>query len=885
MTEKVEQLLNKFKGDIIMLDALYQWANNQTGTTAISRGRYADHYPIKKNLAIRYNLSTEKAEEAYNTLKKEIDSAGLDFRKDFNEVNSEINIYFKTNDILKDTVLDRLVSATEEEKYIAWLYYHYFREGQLQENVFSARLHATFGTTVEEKEIVNTLIRLGLLNEIEWISSSGNHLDHFVFPKHYLSSIPPIEGYIQLPLLPDFEKYIDLLLEKKRTEALIALDYLLCCDNGCAQDGDKLRFLPVLPAIIARNNGCCAVNCRILEELRNYFYKRKSAEITEISKKMQEVLTRLVEVDISISFSEQEKLGWETAGNAKKIWDIRPLDRLNKDMLVVLTPWLSSSETGHLILDVKSKYVVIVTTMMGIHELNELYLELNQKDINESESDLIILDLSKDEMHQLVVRGKPKLYEEIIEGLRKPEPQKSELPGKPTEPATIKIRPKSEKYRDEVLDAVYHINAKSVVLTLRNGEKKIFNPERKNSSALSRAANYVTKSSINGWLFWEYYDSETNSWRLIDELRKDKRTVREVQERHGQEEILSDTVSTNKLSQKDMDKEIKEPQKGILVGFECRTKKAVTIKPAHLFISGVTQKAGKTTTLEALIHRSGLRAISFITKPGEKCFNTGHPHKPYFHGKVEWRSIEKLFESLLEEKIKDVRHKLIELCKKEKTLTAVKENIGKALENATKGSEKKPLILLQAYFDDLFKGLEGKEHVEQLDLKEGVNIMDLTDYTEELQAYIINSVLNEILNTHENIIVLIPEAWKFIPQSKRSSCKYPIEQLIRQGAVKNIFVWFDSQDIANVDKAILKNVSVWLLGLQTEINEVKHTIEQIPLSKKLKPTEDQIMRLEKGEFFLCADGKTIKVYVMPDWMEEDEAKNIAISKLPFCPNP
>jgi hypothetical protein len=236
---------------------------------------------------------------------------------------------------------------------------------------------------------------------------------------------------------------------------------------------------------------------------------------------------------------------------------------------------------------------------------------------------------------------------------------------------------------------------------------------------------------------------------------------------------------------------------------------------------------------------------------------------------------------LLEEKIKDVRHKLIELCKKEKTLTAVKENIDKALENATKDSEKRPLILLQAYFDDLFKGLEGKEHVEQLDLKEGVNLMNLTDYTEELQNYIINSVLNEILNTHENIVVLIPEAWKFIPQSKRSPCKYPIEQLIRQGAAKNNFVWFDSQDIANVDKAILKSVSVWLLGLQTEINEVNHTIEQIPLPKKQKPTEDQIMHLQVGEFFVCADGNVTKTYVMPKKMAENGAKSEAKSKTPF----
>ena len=58
----------------------------------------------------------------------------------------------------------------------------------------------------------------------------------------------------------------------------------------------------------------------------------------------------------------------------------------------------------------------------------------------------------------------------------------------------------------------------------------------------------------------------------------------------------------------------------ILLGYEIKTAKPVKIKPSHLIVTGVTQLSGKTTTLETLIKRSGLKAIVFKTKIGERSF-------------------------------------------------------------------------------------------------------------------------------------------------------------------------------------------------------------------------------------------------------------------------
>ena len=61
----------------------------------------------------------------------------------------------------------------------------------------------------------------------------------------------------------------------------------------------------------------------------------------------------------------------------------------------------------------------------------------------------------------------------------------------------------------------------------------------------------------------------------------------------------------------------------IHLGYEVETGNQIQILPSHLIVTGVTQLSGKTTTLEALIHRSELKAIVFKTKPGEQGFNEG----------------------------------------------------------------------------------------------------------------------------------------------------------------------------------------------------------------------------------------------------------------------
>lgn len=49
----------------------------------------------------------------------------------------------------------------------------------------------------------------------------------------------------------------------------------------------------------------------------------------------------------------------------------------------------------------------------------------------------------------------------------------------------------------------------------------------------------------------------------------------------------------------------------IKLGYELGTGKQIDIEPSHLIVTGLSQKAGKTSTLEALIKRSGNNGTHF----------------------------------------------------------------------------------------------------------------------------------------------------------------------------------------------------------------------------------------------------------------------------------
>lgn len=312
----------------------------------------------------------------------------------------------------------------------------------------------------------------------------------------------------------------------------------------------------------------------------------------------------------------------------------------------------------------------------------------------------------------------------------------------------------------------------------------------------------------------------------------------------------------------------------VLLGYELGSGRAVEIPLTHLAVTGQTQASGKTTTLEALISRSGLRAVAFVTKRGEGSFTTARVIPPYFRERCDWQFVKSLLESQSRSRMNFEAAWIIRACKGASSLADVQRAVRKTMEKSKRAIDQNVCEVLNAYFDVVLPQIQRLPYSVMPELLPGINVMNLTDYTTELQALVIRSVLEWVYGQAVDTVVIIPEAWEFIPQKRGSPVMDAAIALSRKGGTLSNFVWLDSQDIAGVNKEMLRAPGVWILGVQREINEVKRTLAHIPIESP-KPKPADVMQLGRGEFFVCFGRELHKVYVQPTWLGSLDAQAIA----------
>lgn len=301
-----------------------------------------------------------------------------------------------------------------------------------------------------------------------------------------------------------------------------------------------------------------------------------------------------------------------------------------------------------------------------------------------------------------------------------------------------------------------------------------------------------------------------------------------------------------------------------------------------MLVTGITGKAGKTTALESISKSSKAKVIVFSTKIGEKSFLDANKIAPFFKEENDWQYIEGLIEATMKEKVsKSDRARIIKLSKQTtgRSLLEFKTIVDSRIKEDLSVSEDMMLTNLQAYLEIIVPRIQRTKFSDELNLVNGINIINLENLDEEVQSLIVSSVLNEILKNHHDTIAVLPESWKFLPQKRGNPCKAVVEKYIRQGATNGNYIWIDSQDMTNIDKTILKQISEWVLGYQAERNEVKYTIDQIPLPKVQKPSEEKIMTLGKGMFYFASRDLVSEVYIQPFWLDDASAIKIAKGEL------
>jgi hypothetical protein len=345
----------------------------------------------------------------------------------------------------------------------------------------------------------------------------------------------------------------------------------------------------------------------------------------------------------------------------------------------------------------------------------------------------------------------------------------------------------------------------------------------------------------------------------------------------------------------------------IHLGFEVGSGRAVDIPLRHTAVTGQTQESGKTTTLEGLISRSGLRAVAYVTKRGESSFHVMHPIAPYFQERADWKFVQSLLEASTETKLKFEQSWIMRASEGAKTLQDVRANIqkfikgvkdtsyvprkakrsGRSSQEADQIKERwlqKPArglsgdiyYVLDKYLDDVMPQLQQMPYSTKLKLAAGLNVMDLRDYEFPLQALVVRSVIDWTREHEENTINVIPEAWKFAPKQKGSPVRQSAEELIREGGALKNFLWIDSQDLAGVADVLMRQVGVWIFGVQRARHEIERALDHMPEGLPARrPRPQDIATLNKGQFYVCYGREMFKVYVQPAWMTAAHAEAIA----------
>jgi len=316
----------------------------------------------------------------------------------------------------------------------------------------------------------------------------------------------------------------------------------------------------------------------------------------------------------------------------------------------------------------------------------------------------------------------------------------------------------------------------------------------------------------------------------------------------------------------------------ILLGFSVPKGDRVLLPLHHLAIFGMTQLSGKTTTLEALISRSGLRAIAFKTKRGETGFHSYNQIQSYYKPRADWQFVEGLVNVALQEKVKyeaGMRSAIMKACQATRDLKEVQKNATALSKSERSAFMRSVFERLVAYLDIVIPELEKWAFSQTIDVSDGINVMDITGMRLETQQLVIASTISHVFEKLSDVVIVIPEAWEMIPELKMTPVKWVAEQFIRKGASVGNYLWIDSQDIGGVSKVPLRQCDNWLMGRMREAHEVERILKQL---LGVRIPREEIQTLQLGQFYAVVGDRVTKVYVLPVGVPEEEGRDVALGK-------
>lgn len=332
------------------------------------------------------------------------------------------------------------------------------------------------------------------------------------------------------------------------------------------------------------------------------------------------------------------------------------------------------------------------------------------------------------------------------------------------------------------------------------------------------------------------------------------------------------------------------------LGFEIGSGRSISIPAAHTVFTGQSQRAGKTTALEACAVRSGFRCLGFLTKRGEQSFRFAREIPPYYDERnFDWKTVRLLCEALTDEKWGTHQRQAIRMIcedgdvgvpgkpsflewQRPESLEELQHNIARVMPKVS-GRIKLSLMEVRADLAVVRRELEKLQLETQPPvLQPGLNVVDLENEERHIQSLVISSMIRHVRQHARSTIIALPETWKFAPAIRRTPVGDAAREFIREAAALKNFLWIDSQTLAGLSSDLLSQVRVWLFGVQRLKSEIERTLDAIPDHLYPRPRPGDIQTLKLGQFIVAYDGELFPVYVQPAWMQKAHAEAISIGE-------
>lgn len=314
----------------------------------------------------------------------------------------------------------------------------------------------------------------------------------------------------------------------------------------------------------------------------------------------------------------------------------------------------------------------------------------------------------------------------------------------------------------------------------------------------------------------------------------------------------------------------------VQVGFEVPSGDPVHVPLQHMAFYGLTQQAGKTTGLEGTLSRAeGVTRLILRTGRNEIPFSGAHAVRPFFRERYDWKYVEALLWSFLQERPKVYRTWVMRATQGARSLADVHAKIIAAGKKATRGWDQDLLYQLDHYFQEILPGLKSLDLSTELELHTGeLHMMDLEGVNLPTQQLVVAAVLDYLMahNRGTDIVVVLPEARDFLPSDRSTPAKFSADQFVRRGAKLGLYLWIDSQSLTGVDQQVVRNFGISLHGRQTSDLEIQRIVKAVGHSITAKTVKS----LQLGEFLLEDKDGVRKVYVQPAWLPYDLALDVAM---------